>query len=70
MPSGGRPTPERVFGKLGIALRRDDGFESVHYLLEEAFVTIGGARQMNYNFLVGIEHAQAFDTNPILHTAA
>ena len=71
MPSGGRLTPER-FLQLGIAFGASDGFESVHYLLEEAFVTIGGARQMNYNFLVGIEHAQAFDTNPIytlLHEA-
>lgn len=71
MPSGGRLTPER-FLQLGIAFGASDGFESVHYLLEDAFVNAGDRREINRNFLVGIEHAQAFDTNPIytlLHEA-
>ena len=63
MPSGGRPTPER-FLQLGIAFGASDGYEQVHYLIEEAFVNDGwqSARSI-HNFLVGIEHAQAFDTN-------
>ena len=71
MPSGGRLTPER-FLQLGIAFGASDGYEQVHYLIEEAFVNVGGKREINYNFLVGIEYAQAFDTNPIytlLHEA-
>jgi len=59
MPRGGRLTPER-FLQLGIAFGASDGFEAVHYLLEEAFVDIGGARHLNANFLLGIEEAQAF----------
>jgi len=71
MPSGGRLTPER-FLQLGIAFGASDGYEMVHYLVEEAFVGAGDGREINHNFLVGIEHAQAFDTNPIytlLHEA-
>ncbi|MBL8310917.1 MAG: alpha/beta fold hydrolase [Burkholderiales bacterium] len=71
MPSGGRLTPER-FLQLGIAFGASDGFESVHYLVEEAFVGSGDTLEINYNFLVGVEHAQPFDTNPIytlLHEA-
>lgn len=71
MPSGGRLTPER-FLQLGIAFGASDGFEAVHYLVEDAFVNVGDQREINHNFLVGIEHAQAFDTNPIytlLHEA-
>ncbi len=71
MPSGGRLTPER-FLQLGIAFGASDGFEPVHYLVEEAFVDAGGGREINRNFLTGIEHAQAFDSNPIyslLHEA-
>ncbi|MCZ2134667.1 MAG: alpha/beta hydrolase [Burkholderiales bacterium] len=71
MPRGGRLTPER-FLQLGIAFGASDGFEAVHYLLEEAFVDIGGARHLNANFLLGIEEAQSFDSHPIyalLHEA-
>lgn len=71
MSSGARLTPERLL-QLGIAFGASDGYEQVHYLIEEAFVEVGGTREINYNFLVGIEQAQAFDTNPIytlLHEA-
>jgi hypothetical protein len=50
-----------------------DGFETIHYLIEEAFIDVaGGAREINWNFLHQLEHAQSFDTNPIfsvLHEA-
>jgi pimeloyl-ACP methyl ester carboxylesterase len=65
LPSGGRLTVER-FQQLGLAFGMSDGFETVHYLVEEAFVpTVGGARAMNWNFLVHFERLQDFDTNPI-----
>jgi pimeloyl-ACP methyl ester carboxylesterase len=72
MPSGGRLTVER-FQQLGLQFGMSDGFEMVHYLVEEAFVDVaGGAREMSWNFLHQVEHAQSFDTNPIfsvLHEA-
>jgi len=72
MPSGGRLTVER-FQQLGLAFGMSDGFETIHYLLEEAFVDVaGGGREINWNFLHHLEAHQAFDTNPIfsvLHEA-
>ena len=72
MPSGGRLTVER-FQQLGLQFGMSDGFEMIHYLVEEAFIDVaGGAREMNWNFLHQLEHAQSFDTNPIfsvLHEA-
>jgi len=72
MPSGGRLTVER-FQQLGLAFGMSDGFEMVHYLLEEAFVGVaGGGREMSWNFLFHLEQLQSFDTHPIfsvLHEA-
>lgn len=72
MPSGGRLTAER-FQQLGLAFGMSDGFETIHYLLEEAFTDVaGGKREMSWNFLSHLEHHQSFDTNPIfsvLHEA-
>ena len=64
MPGGGRLTAQR-FLQLGLAFGMSDGFESVHYLIEEAFVDAPQGREMNWSFLSGIEHAQSFDTHPI-----
>ncbi len=71
MPAGGRLTAER-FLQLGIAFGASDGFETIHYLLEGALVDGPQGREINRNFLVELEHQQAFDTNPIysmLHEA-
>jgi len=72
MPGGGRLTVER-FQQLGLQFGMSDGFEMIHYLVEEAFIAVaGGAREMNWNFLHQVEHAQSFDTHPIfsvLHEA-
>ena len=71
MPSGGRLTADR-FLQLGLLFGMSDGFETVHYLVEEAFVEAGMRREINWNFLVHLEQLQAFDTNPIfslLHEA-
>jgi pimeloyl-ACP methyl ester carboxylesterase len=45
-----------------------DGYEAIHYLLEEAWISGAGlntGRELNWNFLVHLEHLQSFDTNPI-----
>ena len=72
MPGGARLTVER-FQQLGLAFGMSDGFEMIHYLVEEAFIdVVGGARELSWNFLFHLEQLQAFDTNPIfslLHEA-
>ncbi|MFM7295180.1 MAG: alpha/beta fold hydrolase [Burkholderiales bacterium] len=67
MPSGGRLTAQR-FLQLGLALGMSDGYEAIHYLLEEAWIARADSRmerELNWNFLVHLEHQQSFDTNPI-----
>ncbi len=67
MPSGGRLTVQR-FLQLGLQFGMSDGFEAIHYLVEEAFVDgVDGKNpcEMNWNFLVHLEQLQSFDTCPI-----
>ena len=67
MPGGGRLTAQR-FLALGLQFGMSDGFEAIHYLLEEAFVAGvdgGNLNEMNFNFLFHLEQLQSFDTNPI-----
>jgi len=66
MPGGGRLTAQR-FQQLGLQFGMSDGFEAIHYLLEEAFTDPAGgrAREINWNFLFHLDQLQAFDTNPI-----
>ena len=55
-----------------LAFGASDGFEQIHYLVEEAFISGQDSRQLSYSFLHGVESAQDFDTNPIfaiLHEA-
>jgi len=72
LPSGGQLTARR-FLQLGLQFGMSDGFETVHYLLEDAFVAgPNGGAELNWNFLVHLEQLQSFDTNPIyalLHEA-
>ena len=72
MPSGGRLTAQRLL-QLGLQFGMSDGFEAIHYLLEEAWVSgANGKREINWNFLFHLEQLQSFDTNPIfslLHEA-
>ena len=72
MPGGGRLTVER-FQQLGLQFGMSDGFEMIHYLLEEAFVDVaGGGRELSWNFLLHLERLQDFDASPIfslLHEA-
>jgi len=67
LPGGGRLTPRRL-QQLGLQLGMSDGFEKLHYLLEQA----GPDGRPGYSFLRGLEAAQSFDSNPIyavLHEA-
>ncbi len=64
LPCGDRLTPRR-FQQLGLSFGMSDGFESVHYLLEEAFVFGAHGKEISYAFLRGVENALHFDTDPI-----
>jgi pimeloyl-ACP methyl ester carboxylesterase len=64
LPTGDRLSPRR-FQQLGINFGASDGFELVHYLLEEAFVSGIDGQELSYTFLRGLENAQSFDTNPL-----
>lgn len=71
LPSGGRLSARR-FQQLGLHFGMSDGFETIHYLLEEAFIEGVSRREINWNFLFHLEQLQSFDTNPIfslLHEA-
>ncbi len=71
LPTGDPLSPRR-FQQLGMGFGASDGFEQAHYLLEEAFVKSGKAKELSYTFLRELENTQSFDTNPIyaiLHEA-
>jgi pimeloyl-ACP methyl ester carboxylesterase len=64
LPCGDPLTPQRV-QQLGMAFGMNDGFEPVHYLLEEAFIAGAYGPEISYTFLRGVENALHFDANPI-----
>lgn len=71
LPTGDRLTARRL-QQLGIAFGMSNGFEPLHYLLENAFVEGAQGRELHYSFLRGVENAQHYETNPlyaILHEA-
>lgn len=71
LPDGARLTPRR-FQQVGLAFGASDGFEQIHYLIEDAFVEGAHGREFSYLFLRHFEAAQNFETNPIfaiLHEA-
>ncbi|HEX9028337.1 MAG TPA: alpha/beta fold hydrolase, partial [Anaerolineales bacterium] len=61
----GDPFTARRFQQLGQGFGASDGFESLHYLLEEAFVAGSGGAEPVYGFLREVEAMQSFDTNPL-----
>ena len=71
LPAGGVLSVRR-FQQLGLMLGAGDGFEQLHYLLEQAFVAGRNGPELNHVFLREVENTQHFDTNPIfaiLHEA-
>jgi pimeloyl-ACP methyl ester carboxylesterase len=61
---GDRLTVER-FQTLGMAFGMQDGYERLHYLLEEAWVEGASGRELSDTFLAGAGAATAFITNPM-----
>ncbi len=71
LPGGGALSPRR-FQQLGLGFGASNGFEELHYLLEDAFVNGAHGPELSFTFLRGVENSQSFDTNPIfaiLHEA-
>jgi pimeloyl-ACP methyl ester carboxylesterase len=64
LPDGSHLPPVR-FQQLGMAYGMSDGFEQVHYLLDEAFVQGPHGPELSETFLVGVLAAVSFATNPI-----
>jgi pimeloyl-ACP methyl ester carboxylesterase len=64
LPGGDRLTPERL-QCLGIVFGMHDGFERVHYLLEEAFFEDSDRPRFSDRFLYGAEAATGFYANPL-----
>lgn len=62
---GGDRLSVRGFQTLGLSFGMSDGFEKLHYLVDEAFVDGPEGRQLGYGFLRGVENYNAYDTNPI-----
>ncbi|HRW10962.1 MAG TPA: alpha/beta fold hydrolase, partial [Caldilineaceae bacterium] len=64
LPDGAQLTPRR-FQQLGLSFGASDGFETIHYLLEEAFVRGADGPMLGYPFLSHLMQAQHYETNPI-----
>jgi pimeloyl-ACP methyl ester carboxylesterase len=64
LPTGDRLTPHR-FQQLGLEFGANDGFERIHYLVEEAFAPGVHGIEISHTFLRGVESLQAYDTNPL-----
>ncbi|MEW6071487.1 MAG: alpha/beta fold hydrolase [Planctomycetota bacterium] len=64
LPTGG-PLTVRRFLQLGSLFGFSDGFETVHYLVEDAFVAGPAGRELSYAFRRHFENALSFDANPL-----
>lgn len=71
LPNGDRLTPRR-FQTLGLALGMSDGFEQIHYLLDEAFIEGPNGPELSDTFLYGAMAELSFADRPlfaVLHEA-
>jgi pimeloyl-ACP methyl ester carboxylesterase len=71
LPNGDRLTPRRV-QLLGGSLGFVGAAESLHFMIEEAFVQVGDKEVVNHTFLKDVQNRIPFDANPIfalLHEA-
>lgn len=67
LPTGERLTPER-FQQVGISLGTASGFDPVHYLLEDPFISVGGQRRVREHVLAQLSIRLSFATNPMYAT--
>jgi pimeloyl-ACP methyl ester carboxylesterase len=64
LPDGSALSPQR-FQQLGLSFGASDGFEQVHYLLEEAFIQGPGGPELSDTFLAGVLDAVSFVGHPL-----
>ena len=64
LPNGDRLTPRRL-QMLGLAFGMSDGFEQIHYLLDEAFVDSAGGLQLSDSFLYSVMPPLSFADRPL-----
>ena len=64
LPQGDQLTTRR-FQQLGLAFGASNGFEDIHYLLEQAFVDGANGSELGYAFLCGIEDQTDYPRHPI-----
>ena len=72
LPNGDRLTPRRL-QQIGLCFGMSDGFETVHYLLEESFVPGADGDVLGDTFLRAVDHAVPYEGHlvfSILHEAA
>ncbi|MPV38175.1 alpha/beta fold hydrolase [Georgenia subflava] len=71
LPTGERLSARRL-RQIGIRLGADLGFDALHYVLENPFVTVGGTRRLTRAFLADVGTLLSHATNPlyaVLHEA-
>ncbi len=64
LPSGVRLT-DRRFQQLGMFFGASGGLETMHFLIEKAFITGTNGRELSEYFLAEVEQASCFENNPI-----
>lgn len=64
LPTGERLTARRL-RQIGIRLGADLGFDALHHVLEDPFVTVGGMRRLSRSFLADAGALLSHATNPL-----
>lgn len=64
LPNGMLLTPE-AFQSLGLMLGMSDGFDRMHYLLEDAFVQVNGEPELSDAFLENAQNTLSFAGHPL-----
>ncbi|MHB1064433.1 MAG: alpha/beta fold hydrolase [Georgenia sp.] len=64
LPTGERLTARRL-RQIGIRLGADLGFDALHYVLEDPFVGVGGARRLSRGFLADVGALLSHAGNPL-----
>ncbi|WP_147916157.1 alpha/beta fold hydrolase [Ruania zhangjianzhongii] len=64
LPTGEALSVPRLL-QIGLTLGSSTGFEALHYLLEDPFVTVGGERRLRERFLREVGGVVSFAGNPL-----